>query len=187
MKMSDENHLTIIELEAGLEMIRQSPKDEGPLEMIVRRLGVGEREVLQEAEIDLERGLVGDSWKERGSSSTSDGTAHPDMQIAVMNARAIGLLARTKDRWPLAGDQLFVDLDLSVENLPPGTRLIIGSALIEVTAEPHTGCRSFMRRYGADAVKFVNSPLGRQLQLRGINAKVIVPGLARVGDLVAKR
>jgi hypothetical protein len=179
-------HLTLSELEAGLEAIRQSPKDDGRLELIVRRMGIGEREVVDEAELDLVGGLVGDSWKERGSSATLDGSAHRDMQIAVMNARVIGLLARTKDRWPLAGDQLFIDLDLSVENLPPGTRLAIGSAMIEVTAEPHTGCRSFMKRYGADAVQFVNSPLGRQLQLRGINAKVIEPGLVRVG-CVAKR
>jgi len=141
---------------------------------------------LEEGELDLVEGLVGDTWKLRGSSRTPDGAAHPDMQLNVMNARVVALLAREKDRWPLAGDQLFIDMDVSSENLPPGTRLALGSAVIEVTDQPHTGCKKFEARFGLDALKFVNSPLGRQLQLRGVNAKVAQPGVIRVGDFVKK-
>jgi len=184
--MAETKHMTMAELEAGLDTIRQSPKDEGVIALIVRRAKVDAREVLEEGELDLVEGLVGDTWKVRGSSRTPDGAAHPDMQLNVMNARVIALLAREKDRWPLAGDQLFIDMDVSSGNLPPGTRLAMGSAVIEVTDQPHTGCKKFEARFGLDALKLVNSPLGRQLQLRGLNAKVTQPGLIRVGDFVKK-
>jgi MOSC domain-containing protein YiiM len=174
------------ELEAGLETIRQSPKDNGILKLLVRRPREGDREILSEGELCLIHGLMGDNWKTRGSVATSDGSAHPDRQLNIMNFRAIALVARTEERRPLAGDQLYLDLDLSDENLPPGTRLSLGSAIIEVTAEPHTGCKKFLARFGRDAVKFVNSPLGKKLHLRGINAKVIEPGLICVGDVVRK-
>jgi MOSC domain-containing protein YiiM len=154
--------------------------------MIVRRPRTDEREVLEEGELDLIQGLVGDNWRTRGSSGTADGSAHPDMQLNVMNSRVIALLAQKKERWPLAGDQLFIDLDLSAENLPPGTRLAVGSSVIEVTAQPHTGCQKFVARFGLDAMKFVNSPARKHLHLRGINAKVIQPGTVRVGDIVKK-
>jgi MOSC domain-containing protein len=184
--MAETKHLTMAELEAGLDKIRQAPKDEGVIALIVRRPQVDAREVLEEGELDLVEGLVGDTWKVRGSSRTPDGAAHPDMQLNVMNARVIALLAREKDRWSLAGDQLFIDMDVSSENLPPGTRLALGSAVIEVTDQPHTGCKKFEARFGLDALKLVNSPLGRQLQLRGVNAKVSQPGVIRVGDFVKK-
>lgn len=179
-------HLTTAELEAGLEEIRRAPKDEGTLELIVRRPRVDEREVLEEAELDLVRGLVGDSWRERGSSRTPDGSAHPDMQINVINARSVALVAQARERWPLAGDQLYIDMDLSGENLPAGTRLAIGEAVIEVTAQPHTGCKKFVARFGAEAMKFVNSGVGRELNLRGINARVVRGGVIRVGDVARK-
>ena len=179
-------HLTTTELEAGLDDIRKSPKEEGVLNLIVRRPQVDEREVLDEGELDLHDGLTGDSWKYRPSSRTPDGSAHPDMQINIMNSRVIGLVAGDKDRWQLAGDQLFLDLDLSADNLPAGTRLAIGSAVIEVTPPPHTGCHKFVARFGKDAMMFVNSTLGRELRLRGINAKIIQPGSIRVGDTVRK-
>ena len=179
-------HLTTAELEAGLEEIRRSPRDGGPLELIVRRPRAGEREVLAEGELHPSEGLVGDSWKERGSSRTADGSAHPEMQLNVMNARAIALLAQGRERWPLAGDQLYLDLDLSGENLPPGTRLALGEAVIEVTAQPHTGCKKFVARFGLEAMKFINSEVGRALNLRGINARVVRPGVIRVGDVARK-
>jgi hypothetical protein len=182
----NDNHLTLEELEAGLDSIRQSPKDNGVLKFIIRRPQEGKREILAEAELHLVHGLVGDNWKIRGSTKTPDGSAHPDKQLNIMNSRAIALMARIPERWPLAGDQLYIDLDLSADNLPPGTRLKLGEAIIEVTAEPHTGCRKFLARFGRDAVKFVNSPLGKQLHLRGINAKVIQPGVIRLGDIVTK-
>jgi MOSC domain-containing protein YiiM len=179
-------HLTMAELEAGLDEIRRAPKDEGVLALIVRRPRPGEREVLEEGELDVREGLVGDSWKDRRSSRSADGAAHPDMQLNVMSARVVALVAQHKSRWQLAGDQLFVDMDLSAENLPPGTQLTIGSAVIEVTNEPHTGCGQFVQRFGLDAMKFVNSALGQQLQLRGINARVVRPGRIRVGDVAKK-
>jgi MOSC domain-containing protein YiiM len=167
------------ELEAGLETIRNAPESEGILELIVRRPRVGERETLDEGRLDVDEGLVGDRWKTRHSSN-------PDTQLNIMSARVIALVAQDKDRWPLAGDQLFIDLDLSTDNTPPGTRLAIGSAIVEVTAEPHTGCAKFVSRFGLDATHFVNSPLGRELQLRGVNAKVVQSGVIRVGDVAKK-
>jgi MOSC domain-containing protein YiiM len=184
--MSDARHLTTDELEAGLDEIRRAPKVAGTLAMIVRRPAVNEREVVAEARLDLQEGLVGDNWRARGSRSTPDKSANPEMQLNVMNARCIALLAGSRDRWALAGDQLFVDFDLSDDNLPVGSRLAIGEAVIEVTAPPHTGCAKFMARFGAAAVKFVNSPVGRGLHLRGINAKVVTPGVIRAGDAVRK-
>jgi hypothetical protein len=179
-------HLTTEELESGLDEIRHAPTDAGALKLIVRRPDTGERDVLEEAELDPVEGLVGDNWKTRGSGQTSDGSSHPDMQLNVMNARVTALVAQATDRWPLAGDQLYLDMDLSVENLPPGTRLAIGSAVIEVTAQPHLGCKKFVARFGLDAMKFVNSGLGKELRLRGLNAKVVQAGVIRVGDVATK-
>lgn len=178
--------LSLEALQAGLPWIRQSPRDEGLLRLIVRRPAVDAREVLASGELSLEEGLVGDTWRFRGSSRSADGQAHPDMQLNIMNARTAALVAQHDDRWQLAGDQLYVDLDLSGENLPPWTRLAIGSAVIEVTDQPHTGCRKFVDRFGLDAMKLVNSPVGRSLNLRGINARVVEPGTIRVGDAVRK-
>ena len=141
---------------------------------------------MEVGELDLVAGLVGDNWRTRGSSRTTDGSAHPDMQLNIMNSRVIALVAQEKDRWPLAGDQLFIDLDLSVDNVPPGTQLALGSAVLEVTDQPHTGCKKFVARFGPDALKFISSPVGKQLQLRGINVKVIHPGVIRVGDVAKK-
>ena len=182
--MATAKHLTMAELEAGLEHIRQSPRDEGPVVMIVRRPGVNEREVVDEAELDSVHGLIGDNWGAKGSMSTLDGSAHPDMQLTIMNARVIELVAQDRERWPLAGDQLYVDLDLSAENLPTGTRLAIGSAIVEVTAVPHTGCHKFKARFGRDAMKFVN--WSKDLHYRGINAKIVRGGTIRVADVVRK-
>ena len=179
-------HLTMSELEARLDEVILSPKDHGVLEMIVRRPAVGAREILEEGQLDLADGLVGDSWKLRSSSRTADGMPHPDMQLNVINSRLVALVSQDKSRWHLAGDQLYVDFDLSEANVPAGTRLAIGSAVIEVTAEPHTGCSKFVERFGLDAMKFVNASERRDLHLRGINARVVQPGAVRVGDAVSK-
>lgn len=179
-------HLTMEELEAGLDNIRQSPATEGALKLIVRRPAVGEREVLDAGQLDLETGLVGDTWDVRGSSRMKDGSSHPDMQINIMNSRVIALIAPDKSRWPLAGDQLYVDLDLSEDNVPPGTQLALGSAVLEVTDQPHTGCKKFKARFGLDALKLISSPIGKQLHLRGINAKVVQAGAIQAGDTVRK-
>jgi MOSC domain-containing protein YiiM len=180
------NPLGADELQAGLEEIRRSPADAGVVHLIVRRLGTDAREVLEEAQLTEADGLVGDHWKARGSRRTPDGGPHPEMQITIMNARAIALVAREKQRWALAGDQLYIDLDLSAGNVPPGTRLSIGSAMLEITAPPHTGCKKFEARFGTEALRFFNSPLGRQLQLRGVHAKIVKPGKIRVGDVARK-
>jgi hypothetical protein len=177
-------HLTTSELEAGLDEIGRSPKNGGVIEMIVRRPQVGKREILQEGQLDLVEGLIGDSWKLRSSRRTKDGTPHPDMQLNLMNSRVVALVSQDKARWPLAGDQLFVDFDLSEANVPAGTRLAIGSAVIEVTAEPHTGCSKFAERFGVDAMKFVNSRERQDLHLRGVNARVVRAGALRVGDTI---
>ena len=174
------------ELEAGLPEILASPRDEGVVSMIVRRPDVGEREMVETGELDPAEGLVGDNWRFRGSGQTEDGTAHPEMQLNLMNSRVIALVAGSRDRWALAGDQLFVDLDLSKENLPAGTRLAMGSAIVEVTPIPHLGCKKFVARFGLEAMKFVNSRRGKKLCLRGINARVVKPGRVSTGDRVRR-
>ena len=179
-------HLNAEELLAGLDHIRSSPKGEGVLDLIVRRQAINEREAVEQAELDLIQGLVGDTWNRRRSTSTPDGSPNLEMQITVMNSRVAALVAREKDRWQLAGDQLYIDMDLSAENLPAGARLAVGSSVIEVTAPPHLGCKKFVARFGAEAMKFVNSPVGRELRLRGIHARIIEPGVIRTGDVARK-
>jgi hypothetical protein len=179
-------HQSLSGLEAGLAEVRLAPRDEGRLDMIVRRPAVGAREVLTEAMLDPAEGLVGDSWRTRASRRSRNGGPHFDMQLNLMGSRAIALIAGGRARWPLAGDQLFVDLDLAAANLTPGTRLALGEAVIEITPEPHTGCGKFGARFGLDAVKFVNSTEGRTLNLRGVNARVVQAGSVRVGDLARK-
>jgi hypothetical protein len=179
-------HRTADELTAALPHVRSAPADGGVLELIVRRPAVDSREILHEGELDPRVGLVGDNWDQRPSSRTADGGPHPDMQLNVINARVAALLAGTDEATrALAGDQLHVDLDLSAANLPAGTRLAIGDAVIEVTDQPHTGCSKFTQRFGLDAHRWVNSPEGRELNLRGINARVVVPGTIRRGDTIA--
>jgi len=185
--MEQLHYRTMEEMEAGQDFIHQSPRDTGTLEMIVRRPREDEREVIEEAELSLVDGLVGDNWKPRGSKIMPDGSAHPDRQITLINSRLIGLLAREREFWPRAGDQLYVDLDLSAENLPPGTQLAIGGAVLEATGLPHTGCRKFSARFGVDALQFISAPERKALRLRGIYAKVVEPGIIRRGDRVQKK
>jgi len=177
-------YATPAELEAGLDHLRAAPKGEGVVELIVRRPTVDEREAVDEAELDLVDGLVGDSWRTRGRSGGRP--ANEKAQITVMNARSTALVAGDRERWPLAGDQLYVDFDLSGEHIPPGTRLAVGTAVIEVTDDPHTGCKKFSARFGLEALTFVNSPEGRELNLRGINTRVVESGTVRVGDAIRK-
>jgi len=179
-------HPTTVELTNGLDRILRSPSDEGGLKLIVRRRGESEREVLTEATLDRTEGLLGDTWRSRGSRRTPDRLADPKMQLTVMNARVAALVAVDDDRWKLAGDQLYVDLDLSEANLPPGSRLAVGSAVIEVTDAPHLGCKKFQERFGEDALRFVNSDIGRKLRLRGVNTKVVGSGRLELGDTIRK-
>jgi len=179
-------HLSTPDLEAGLENIRNSPKDQSVLDLIVSRPEEDAREVMELADLDVAVGLVGDTWQNRPSTRSGDGKAHPDMQITLMNSRVANLVAQSKDRWPLSGDQLFADLDLSKANVPPGTRIAVGAAILEATDQPHTGCKKFAARFGADALKLIGSPDGRELQMRGINLKVVQSGEIKPGDLVKK-
>jgi MOSC domain-containing protein YiiM len=175
------------ELEADLDRIRTGPAEAGTVELIVRRPAEERRELLEVGELDLDRGLVGDMWSRRPSSSTDDGGPNPEAQVTVMSARAAALVAGD-DRadWAQAGDQLYVDFDLSQENLSPGTLLKVGEAVLEVRELPHLGCGKFARRFGVDALKLVNSDEGRALRLRGVNTRVVEPGAVRPGDRVAK-
>ncbi|MDH3547208.1 MAG: MOSC domain-containing protein [Gammaproteobacteria bacterium] len=184
--MDSAKHLTTADLEQGLEYILESPKDNGELTLIVRRPERDQRESVAEGYLDTERGLVGDNWLSRGNRHTPDGAADPEMQLNIMNSRVAGLVAQDPDRMQLAGDQLYLDLDLSGENLPHGTRLALGDAVIEVTEPPHTGCKKFAERFGKEAVVFVNSGFGRKQNFRGINARVIQSGDIKVGDVARK-
>jgi len=179
-------HLTMEQIEAGMAEVRRSPRDAGTLDLLVRRPEVDAREILDEGRLDLGAGLRGDTWAQRGSGRTSDGSAHPDMQLNVINSRFAALIAGSAhEAWALAGDQLFLDLDLSAEALPAWTRLAIGDvAVIEVTDQPHTGCAKFAARFGRDAHKIVWSDRGKELRLRGLNARVAVAGTIRPGDAV---
>ena len=181
-----ERRPTIDELEAGLDRVRQSPVDRGPLRMIVRRPDVDQREVAAEGLLDVGAGLVGDSWQARGSTRTPDGGPNPAAQVTVINARVIALLAQSEERWPLAGDQLVIDIDLSAENLPPGARLALGAAVLEISDEPHTGCAKFAQRFGHDALRFVSTKTAMQLRLRGVNTRVVQSGAVRVGQMAVK-
>ena len=179
-------HRDLATLEAGRDQILASPKDDGRVDLIVRRPAVDERETVTEATLDTTEGLVGDCWRARGSGSTADGSANPKAQLTLMNARVAALVAVSPDRIPLAGDQFFVDFDLTAANVPPGTRLALGSAVIEVSDEPHMGCRKFFDRFGNDAHHFVNSKEDRELHFRGINAFVVIGGTVRAGDAIRK-
>jgi len=182
MRQTDE----LARLEESLDHIREAPADGGTVELIARRPAVDEREVLREALLDPDVGLVGDTWIDRGSSRTPDGGPNPEAQITLMNARAAVAIAGDRERWALAGDQFYVDFDLSISNLPPGSRVQMGSAVIEFSEAPHTGCAKFSGRYGVDALKFVNSPAGRELRLRGANCRVLEGGIVRPGDTIRK-
>ena len=130
-------------------------------------------------------GLVGDNYLERGSSKPGGGPAHPLAELNLMTARALQAVAGAdRERWPLAGDQLIVDFDLSAANCPAGTRLSVGTAVIEVTTKPHTGCAKFAERYGIDAARWVNSR--DDLRLRGICAIVVAAGVVSPGDTISR-
>ena len=177
-------HLNADQLAAGLEHVRAAPRQAGLLACIVQRPEIGERHVLHAARLDATVGLVGDNWLSRGNRRTPDGSAVPGKQVTVMNARLAQLVAGGTERIALAGDQLYVDFDISIDNLPTGSRLRVGEAVLQVSDIPHLGCAKFVEHYGEDAMRFVNSRLGRQLRLRGVNTVVVTPGDIRVGDTV---
>jgi MOSC domain-containing protein YiiM len=176
---------TIEDFEPFIDDVIRAPHDAGTVELVVCRPAIGERRVLDAAELEPGRGLVGDNYVERGNARTPDGLADPLAELNVMSAHALRAVAGAdRERWQLAGDQLIVDFDLSADNLPPGTRLRIGTAIIEVTAKPHTGCAKFSQRFGVDAARWVNSH--KDLRLRGICAIVAEAGTVSPGDPIVK-
>jgi hypothetical protein len=178
-------HKTAAELEQGMGIVTSAPKDQGPVLLVVRRPGKGEREIVAEAELDVARGLVGDDWINRPGMRSD--VPSPYAQITVMNARYTELIAGADhEAWALAGDQLYVDLDISRDNMPAGTRISIGDAIVEMQAEPHTGCVQFSARFGSDALRVSNTERGRGLRLRGANATVVQSGTVRTGDIARK-
>lgn len=176
--------LSFSELNAGLPEILKSPQNPGVLEAIAIRPRTDERQLLETCQLSPKLGVHGDNWADGCWKSLPDGSPDPDVQVAIMNARAIDLIAVERERWELAGDNLFIDMDLRKKNLPVGQRLQVGTAMLEITSEPHNGCKKFATRFGTDAVKFVNSPEGKKLHLRGIYAKIVQAGVVSVGDTV---
>jgi hypothetical protein len=181
-----DQHRSLLELEAGLPEVRRSPADTGVVVRIVRRPVPEQRELMDAAVLDVDDGLVGDCWEARGSKRMPDGSADREAQITIMNSRFAALVAGGPDGWEWAGDQLYADLDLGVENLPPGTRLAVGTAVVEVSEIPHTGCVKFSGRFGADALRIVSSAEGMALRLRGVNTRIVEGGEVRVGDSIRR-
>ena len=169
--------------ETRLAEVQAAPADLGRVELIVRRPAPEQREVLAEADLDLERGLVGDHWAVRDRANTP---VYLDAQLTVISTRVLAVIEPDESRWPLAGDQLYVDLDLSEANLPAGTRLAVGTSVIEISETPHTGCAKFSSRFGSDALRWINSPIGRAHRMRGLNARIVEPGTVRTGDAIRK-
>lgn len=179
-------HLTTEQISEGLSYVLESPDDGGTLEAIVIRPAVDERVTLREADVSPDGGVHGDRWKHQCHLHLPDGRSHPDVQVTLMNARMIDLIAQDTSRWALAGDNMFVDLDLSDANLPVGSRLAIGSAILEISPVPHNGCKKFAQRFGKDAVRFVNTTQGKTNHLRGRYARIVQAGTVRVGDTITR-
>jgi len=174
------------DFEGHLTAIREASTDEGRLELIVRRPAVDDRETLEEARLDTSDGLVGDGWASRGSRATPDGSADLEAQLTLISTRVLQAIEPDRERWPLAGDQLYADFNLSQESLPAGSRLAIGSAIIQVSETPHTGCAKFSARFGSDALRWINSPIGRDHRMRGLNARILEGGIIRTGDVIRR-
>jgi hypothetical protein len=179
-------YMTLSEIEAGVAWVRAAPSDVGSVAALVVRPEVNQRESLTQVMFSPQQGVAGDNWVMDCWKKLPNGESDPEVQVAIMNARMIEVLTRDKNLWPFAGDQLFVDFDLGVNNLAVGDRLQVGDALLEITAEPHRGCSKFKKRFGPDALAFVNSPQGDAHRLRGVYARIVSAGEVRVGDDIRK-
>ena len=179
-------HRSIADLENGLENIKKSPADNGMLYMIVVRTSKRERAVPWYCKLSPAFGVEGDHWSQGAWKSLPEGIPDPMVQVTIMNSRCLDLIATSKERWPLAGDNLIVDMDISTANLKPGQKVSIGSAVLEISDIPHTGCMKFRDRFGVEALKFVSSKEARELRLRGLFARVIKEGEISIGDRLKK-
>jgi MOSC domain-containing protein YiiM len=166
--------------------VRSAPPDRAVVVALVLRPARNERLPVNEARLDVAEGMVGDDWRARGSKSMPGGLANPEAQLTLMSTRVLAAIADDPDRWPLAGDQVLVDMDLSEANLPVGTRLLLGNAEVEVTALPHTGCAQFAARFGHDALRWISTHEGRALRMRGMYVRIVSGGTVSVGDVVRK-
>lgn len=185
VSQTDRMGVTAEQFDLSIDEVLAAPRLAGTIELVVARPATGERLILGEAELVPGRGLVGDNYVERGDGKTPDGRADPLSELNIMSVRALRAVAGPDpEQWQRAGDQLIVDLDLSVDNLPAGTRLQVGTAVIEVTTKPHNGCAKFSQRFGVDAVRWVNSR--KDLRLRGLCAVVVEPGTVTPGAPIAK-
>lgn len=184
--MDEIKHLETPELEASLDHLAGAPGQDGELLAIVTRPASEQRVLHDSIALSPEGGLDGDSWATRCHLHLEDGRSHPDVQVTIMNSRMTQLIAQQRSRWALAGDQIYADFDVSKANLPVGQRLAIGTAVLEITAEPHLGCKKFAHRFGNDALRFVNSERGKELRLRGVYARIVEAGTIAVGDRLKK-
>ena len=174
------------QIEQRLPWVQESPATQGQVKLIVVRPDTDQRRVVSQAQFSSEGGVDGDNWQQDCWKKLADGRPDPEVQVAIINARMIEVLAGDQKCWPLAGDQLYVDLDLSVDNLAIGQRLQVGEVALEITAEPHRACKKFQHRFGKDAATFVNSPQGDALRLRGVYARIIQAGVVETGDVISK-
>ncbi len=184
--MESIEHTTSDELNDKMDWLLDSPKDGGVVRGIVVRPATDEREELQEARLSPEGGVEGDRWASTAQRKLKDGRLNPDVQVTLTNARLIELLAKERSRWSLSGDQIYVDMDLSMENLQPGQRLAIGSTVLEISEVPHRGCSKYRSRFGQAGFDLVDSARGRELRFRGVYAQIVKEGTVGVGDQIHK-
>jgi MOSC domain-containing protein YiiM len=169
-----DRHLSLDALEDGLAALPPPPRDRGRVTLIVRRRADGVRETPARVELTRERGVPGDRWQRLQPDA-------PQMQLAVMQQDLAELIANGQPL-SLFGDNLFVDLDLSAANLPFGSQIRVGSAIVEMTPEPHDGCHKFAGRFGNDALRFVATKATRAENRRGVYWTTIEAGEVAVGD-----
>ena len=172
---------TFDELEALWSAAPPPPRERGSVRLLCVRRAPSEHETPESVEVTVSEGLVGDRW--------SRATAHdpdPDSQVTLMMAGVAELVAAAEQPLHEAGDNILVDYDISVDNLPVGSRLRIGEAVLEVSATPHTGCSKFSGRFGQDALRWVNWRYWRERRLRGVNCRVVSGGTVRLGDAVER-